>query len=154
MHLVQRFVEVDEKRTRCLGLYLGHPITGGYKQRGLVLQIPFFQGWWLWWVKMDVEGCGRKLIYGTIWYSSKLYGFVMGSNCYYRETSLNHHMNYHNDLKSKELNSFRNEFFIEVDLEQENDLPCRRYRVWNWPSCSSAIIETFCMGNTEPQLLF
>jgi hypothetical protein len=31
-------VEGDEKGTRCLGVQLGHPLTGGYKYRDLAQQ--------------------------------------------------------------------------------------------------------------------
>jgi hypothetical protein len=34
-----RVAEGDEKRTRCLGVYLGYPVTGGHKYRDLVLQV-------------------------------------------------------------------------------------------------------------------
>jgi hypothetical protein len=34
-----RVVEGDEKGTRCLGIQLGHPVTGGQKYRDLVLQV-------------------------------------------------------------------------------------------------------------------
>jgi hypothetical protein len=33
-----RGVEGDGKGTQCLEVYLGHPVTGGYKHRDLVLQ--------------------------------------------------------------------------------------------------------------------
>jgi hypothetical protein len=34
-----RVVEGDEKGTRCLGVSLGHPVTGGHKHRNLALQV-------------------------------------------------------------------------------------------------------------------
>jgi hypothetical protein len=34
-----RGVEDDEKRTWCLGIKLGHPVTGEHKYRDLVLQL-------------------------------------------------------------------------------------------------------------------
>jgi hypothetical protein len=33
-----RVAEGDEKGTQCLGVQLGHPITGGHKYRDLALQ--------------------------------------------------------------------------------------------------------------------
>jgi hypothetical protein len=34
-----RILGGDEKGTRCLGVYLDHPVTGGYKHRDLILQV-------------------------------------------------------------------------------------------------------------------
>jgi hypothetical protein len=41
-----RVEEGDEKENRCRGVQLGHPVTGGYKYRDLVLQVGgWAQGW-------------------------------------------------------------------------------------------------------------
>jgi hypothetical protein len=41
-----RVVEGDEKGTACLGVYLGHPVTGEHKYRDLGLQDGgWAQGW-------------------------------------------------------------------------------------------------------------
>jgi hypothetical protein len=36
---VEAVVRGDEKGTQCLGVYLGHPVPGGYKYRDLALQV-------------------------------------------------------------------------------------------------------------------
>jgi hypothetical protein len=38
-HVALRVVEGDEKGTRCLGVKLDQPVTGGHKYRDLVLQV-------------------------------------------------------------------------------------------------------------------
>jgi hypothetical protein len=34
-----RVVGGDEKETQCLGVQLGHPVTGGYRYGGLIFQV-------------------------------------------------------------------------------------------------------------------